>query len=90
MGPANASTPTPANPQAKNGHFFLHATNSMTNAIPAMIIPELKLLAATIPAIGSVVTITSSTPLFSLIFLPICTIMEASMTISAIFTNSVG
>ena len=46
--------PIPAAIMEKKGHFILHATKSMTKAIPQTIIPELKLFIVTRPAMGSV------------------------------------
>ena len=62
----------------------------MTKAIPTIIIPELKLLAATIPAIGMASPITTAIAFQELTFLPIWVITDARRTISAILTNSVG
>ena len=55
-----------------------------------MIIPELRLLAATIPAIGMASPITTAMAFQELIFFPIWVITVAKRTINAILTNSVG
>lgn len=62
----------------------------MTKAMPTIIMPELRLFAATIPAIGKAATMTAAIAFQLLILLPIWVIMAASSTIRAIFTNSVG
>ena len=74
----------------KKGHFTLQATNSMTKAIPHTMMPELKLFMATRPAMGSVMATTYPILRHLLIFIPMVVIMAASITIRAIFTNSVG
>ena len=90
MGPAPASTPRPRAPAVKKGHFTLQATNSITKAIPKIMIPELKLFPATIPAMGMVRSIMNPIFFHLLMLLPSSVISAASITISAILTNSVG
>ena len=55
-----------------------------------MMIPELKLFAATMPAIGMASPITRNILFHSLTFAPIRVISTARKMIRAIFTNSVG
>ena len=74
----------------KKGHFTLHDTNSMTNAIPQTMMPELKLFMATNPAMGRVRATTYPIFFHLLIFMPMVVITAARSTIRAILTNSVG
>ncbi len=66
------------------------ATNIITKPMPTMMIPELKLLAATMTARGTVIRTALATPAIRSTSLPILVIRAAMATMTVIFTNSVG
>ena len=76
--------------QRKNGHLILHATNSITNTMPQMMIPELKLFMVTRSASGPMRTAIMPHTRHSLIFFPSLVIRTARSRITTIFTSSAG
>jgi hypothetical protein len=74
----------------KYHNFFRLATNSMTKPIPAMIIPELKLFAATMAANGSTTIAIRAIPAGRSTSLPSFTKSAATETMIVILTSSVG